>query len=257
MSLCALSLLVPRSIPRIAPGCDLAATILGALAREGGALQPGDIVVIAQKVVSKAEGRMVDLATVTPSEEARGLAATTGKDARLLEVMLGETRAVLRARPGVCVVEHRLGHIMANAGIDQSNLAAPGAGDDLVLLLPEDPDGTARGLRARFEAAGAAPVGVVISDSFGRPWRLGTTGVAIGTAGPAALLDRRGAHDLFGRVLESTEIGLADGIAAAGVLAMGEGAEGAPVAVLRGLDWTPGEQGAHDVLRPPEMDMFR
>lgn len=175
----------------------------------------------------------------------------------MLEVILQESSGVLRARRDVCIVEHRLGHIMANAGVDHSNLAVLEDGDDMVLLLPDDPDRPASALRQRFEARHPAPVGVIISDSFGRPWRLGTVGIAIGIAGPAALIDRRGERDLFGRTLETTEIGFADGIAAAAVLAMGEGAEGAPVVVIRGLDWADTDHLARDVLRPRDKDMFR
>jgi coenzyme F420-0:L-glutamate ligase/coenzyme F420-1:gamma-L-glutamate ligase len=159
--------------------------------------------------------------------------------------------------PHVCIVEHRLGHVMANGGIDQSNVCTPAEGRQVALLLPEDPDRSAARLRQRLEAGGSAPVGVVISDSFGRPWRLGSVGVAIGIAGPAALVDRRGDRDLFGRTLEVTEIGLADAIAAAAVLAMGEADEGSPVAILRGLPWADTGQRAADVLRPRDRDLFR
>ncbi|WP_324752238.1 coenzyme F420-0:L-glutamate ligase [Roseovarius sp. Pro17] len=257
MSVRALSFLIPGSIPKIAQRDDLVCVILDALERDGQALQPGDIVVVAQKIVSKSEGKTVDLGAITPSDDAKALAEKTGKDPRLLEVILTESSDVLRAKRDVCIVEHKLGHIMANGGIDHSNISAPEDGDDMVLLLPDDPDRSARALRAGFEAAGGAPIGVVITDSFGRPWRLGTVGVAIGVAGPAALIDRRGERDLFGRTLESTEIGFADGIAAAAVLAMGEGAEGSPVVVIRGLPWEDTQQAAHDVLRPRDKDMFR
>ncbi|MBY6058764.1 coenzyme F420-0:L-glutamate ligase [Leisingera daeponensis] len=253
----AISLLALDTIPEIRQGDDLAGMILEAAKREDVALQSGDIVVIAQKIVSKAEGRTVDLSGVTPSEAAVTLAEKASKDARLLEVILRESREVLRAQQGVCIVEHRLGHIMANGGVDHSNVTAPDQSDDIVLLLPEDPDASALALRQRFEAAGHTPLGVVISDSFGRPWRLGTTGVAIGTAGPSALIDRRGEVDMFGRTLASTEIGFADGIASAAVLAMGEAAEKTPVVVVRGLIWTDTLQTARNILRPREKDMFR
>lgn len=252
-----INLIIPRAIPVIAEGDDLAGLILEALERDGVILQAGDIVVIAQKVVSKAEGRTVDLANVIPSREAEVLAEKTGKDARLLELTLRESTSVLRARRDVCIVEHRLGHIMANAGIDHSNVTMSVEDGNAVLLLPEDPDSSARALRLRFEEGRTAHIGVVISDSFGRPWRQGTVGVAIGISGPAALIDRRGEKDLFGRTLESTEIGFADGIASAAVLGMGEGAEGTPVVVVRGLDWADTTQGASDVLRPRDKDMFR
>lgn len=257
MSINALSFLVPATIPEIAEGDDLAAVIQAALKSEDAALQPGDIVVLAQKIVSKAEGRTVDLSSVTPSTEAEELAAKTGKDPRLLDLILRESNEVVRAQREVCIVEHRLGHVMANGGIDHSNLTSPERGDDIVLLLPEDADASARALRQQFEASVQPPIGVIISDSFGRPWRLGTTGVAIGIDGPAAVIDRRGEKDLFGRTLESTEIGFADSIAAAAVLAMGEGAEGLPVVVVRGLDWMVTSQTSRDVLRPRDKDMFR
>lgn len=257
MNASTISYISPGTVPILSRGDDLAAVILETLRREGVVLQAGDIVVVAQKIVSKAEGRTVDLSAVKVSDEAAGLAEKTGKDARLLEVILRDTTQVLRAQREVCIVEHRLGHIMANAGVDHSNVTAPEQGDDTVLLLPEDPDASARALRMRFEADGQGPIGVVITDSFGRPWRLGTTGVAIGIAGPAALIDRRGEKDMFGRTLEATEIGFADGIAAAAVLAMGEAAERTPVVVIRGLTWADTSQGARDVLRPRDKDMFR
>jgi len=257
MSARAIAMLVPQTVPRIKAGDDLAGLILTAFAADGIRLQPGDIVVVAQKIVSKAEGRQRDLTEIVPSQEARDLADKTAKDARLMEVVLQESTEVLRARRDVCIVEHRLGHIMANAGIDHSNLAAPAQGDDQVLLLPEDPDRSARGLRQRFEVATSSPIGVIVSDSFGRPWRIGSTGVAIGTAGPAAVIDRRGETDLFGRQLVATEIAFADALAAAAVLVMGEAAEGSPVVVIRGLDWTDTSHRATDVLRPKTMDMFR
>lgn len=253
----AINYIIPQTVPVISEQMDLAAVILVALSRENVALEAGDIVVVAQKIVSKAEGRALDLSTVSVSDAASVMAEKTGKDARLLEVILRDTNYVLRAKLGVCIVEHKLGHIMANAGIDHSNVAAPGLGDDTVLLLPVDPDASARALRQRFEAEGKAPIGVVISDSFGRPWRMGTTGVAIGISGPAALVDRRGDQDMFGRTLAATEIGFADGIAAAAVLAMGEAAERTPVVVIRGLAWADTSQVASDVQRPQDKDMFR
>lgn len=257
MSARSVTLLVPGAVPRVRAGDDLAALILTALEADAIALQAGDIVVLAQKIVSKAEGRQRDLSSVQPSAPARDLAEKTAKDARLIELVLQESHEIVRARRDVCIAEHRLGHVMANAGIDHSNLAAPEEGDDQVLLLPEDPDRSARDLRRRFEAVAPGPIGVVVTDSFGRPWRIGTTGVAIGIAGPAALIDRRGQTDLFGRTLESTEIALADSIAAAAVLVMGEAAEGAPVVVMRGLEWDDTDHRAADILRPRDKDMFR
>ncbi|TCT05001.1 coenzyme F420-0:L-glutamate ligase [Aquabacter spiritensis] len=246
-----------EGMPGIRPGTDLADEILGAAARNGLRLADGDIVVIAQKIVSKAEGRSVRLEAIVPGAAAQALAHTTGKDPRLAELVLGESAAVLRARRNVVVVEHRLGHVMANAGVDRSNLDAAPDDEAVVLLLPEDPDRSAAALRDRLRAATGVRLGVVISDSFGRAWRLGTVGVALGLAGPPAVIDRRGEADLYGRPLQVTEIGFADAVAAAAVLVMGEGAEGCPVAVVRGQSWSESRQTARDGLRPRSEDMFR
>jgi coenzyme F420-0:L-glutamate ligase/coenzyme F420-1:gamma-L-glutamate ligase len=246
------------AVPMIGPEDDLCVEILAALEREGAALEEGDIVVVAQKVVSKAESRCIRLDGVEPSARAEGLARVTGKDPRLVEAVLGESREVLRARRNVLIVEHRLGHIMANAGIDRSNLDAAPTDEGAALLLPEDPDRSARELRARLEAAAAGTrVGVIISDSFGRPWRRGTTGSAIGVAGPPVVVDRCRDADLYGRPLQITEIGFADAVASAAVLAMGEGDEGCPVVVVRGLEWSDAGQDARDGLRARDEDMFR
>jgi len=244
-------------IPRIRPGDDIAAEILAAAARDGLALSDGDIVVVAQKIVSKAEGRLVSLAQFTPSPRAQELASATGKDPRLVEVVLRESAAVLRWRTNVLVVEHRLGHVMANAGIDRSNVDTHPDDADTVLLLPEDPDRSAAELRSRLQAATGARLGVIISDSFGRPWRFGTTGVAIGIAGPPAVIDRRGDPDLFGRKLQITEVAFADAVAAAAVLMMGEGDEGSPVVVMRGYEWRESSQTIRDGLRDRDGDLFR
>jgi coenzyme F420-0:L-glutamate ligase/coenzyme F420-1:gamma-L-glutamate ligase len=246
-----------KGIPSIVAGDDLAPIIEAAAQAGGLAFHDGDIVVVAQKIVSKAEGRLVRLAGIAPSPRAGELAAQTGKDARLVELVLRESSEILRSRPNVLIAEHRLGHIMANAGIDRSNLDADPADEDLALLLPEDPDRSAAALRSRLEAACGVRLGVIVSDSFGRPWRLGSVGIAIGIAGPAALLDRRGAPDLFGRKLQITELGYADSIAAAAVLLMGEGAEGCPVVVLRGCEWSDAGQRARDGLRRRGEDLFR
>lgn len=258
MSSSALALLPVPDLPGFAAGTDLAGAILAGLERGGLELEARDIVVVAQKVVSKVEGRSVRLGEFVPSDRARELAGITGKDARLVEAVLGEAGEVLRAKPNVLIVEHRLGHVMANAGIDRSNLDAAPDDEDVALLLPEDPDRSARALRARLEeATGVVPVGVIVSDSFGRAWRLGTVGVAIGIAGPPAVIDRRGDPDLWGRALEVTEVGFADAVAAAAVLVMGEGDEGRPVVVVRGLDWAESDHHAADVVRPRSEDMFR
>lgn len=250
----ALSLYVVPAVPLIEPGTDLAPTIADGIERAGLEPRAGDIIAIAQKIVSKADGRLIDLNTVTPSARALELADQADKDPRVVEVILSESRRVVRHRPGVIIVEHRLGLILANAGIDRSNV---GAGDDVVLLLPEDPDRSARQLRQRLEAHFKARLGVLITDSLGRPWRMGTTGVAIGCAGVPVLEDLRGKQDLFGRTLEVSEVATADSIAAACGLLMGEGAEGSPAILVRGLDAGTSAQSATDVLRPSDEDLFR
>jgi coenzyme F420-0:L-glutamate ligase / coenzyme F420-1:gamma-L-glutamate ligase len=244
------------TLPMIAPGDDLGEEILRAARRAGVALEDNDIVVLAQKIVSKAEARLLPLDSIEPSQRALELARETGKDPRLVEAVLRESVEVLRTRPNVIVVEHRLGHVMANAGIDRSNLdAAPQ--DAIVLLLPEDPDLSAAELRRSLQSATGKRLGIMISDSFGRAWRLGTVGVAIGVAGPPAVVDRRGDPDLFGRPLEITEVGFADAVCSAAVLAMGEGNEGCPVVIVRGLEWPDSAQSARDIVRPRSEDLFR
>lgn len=252
-----LNLIALGGLPRVAPGMDVAALILAAAKRDGMTWQEGDIVVIAQKIVSKAEARLVRVTDVVASGRAHELAERTGKDARLVELILRESNEVVRERMNVLIVEHRLGHVMANAGIDRSNVDAAPEDESTVLLLPEDPDRSARQIRTKLQDAKGVRLGVIISDSFGRPWRLGTVGVAIGVAGPPALLDRRGAPDLFGRPLQITEVGHADAIAAAAVLLMGEADEGAPVVVVRGCQWSETDQTAHNLLRPRGQDLFR
>jgi coenzyme F420-0:L-glutamate ligase / coenzyme F420-1:gamma-L-glutamate ligase len=205
-------------------------------------------------VVSKAEGRLVDLATVTPSPSALELAQATQKDPRLVEVLLQESSALVRAAPGVLIAEHRSGVVLANAGIDRSNVAGR---DDTVLLLPADADASAGAMRQRFEQEFGLRLGVLITDSIGRPWRLGTTGTAIGAAGVETLRDLRGRPDLFGRALQVSEVAVADSLAAAAVLAMGEGAEGTPVVLIRGAGAVESPQTARDVLRPRQEDLFR
>lgn len=220
-------------------------------------LEDGDILVVAQKIVSKAEGRMQRLSAFTPSTQAHELARRTGKDPRYVQAVLSESRAVVRIAPNVLITEHRLGHIMANAGVDHSNIGAESEADDTILLLPEDPDRSARALRSALVPTPVSRIGVIVSDSFGRPWRLGTTGVAIGVAGPPSLIDKRGETDLYGRVLQMTEIAFADSVAAAAVLVMGEAAEGCPAVLIRGLAWDDGDQCAADVLRDAKMNLFR
>jgi coenzyme F420-0:L-glutamate ligase/coenzyme F420-1:gamma-L-glutamate ligase len=198
----------------------------------------------------------VALAAIEPGAQAQQLARLTGKDARLVELILRESRRVVRAAPNVLIVEHRLGMIMANAGIDQSNVAGSGEGPQ-ALLLPEDPDGSARRLQEAIGRATGCSPGIVISDSFGRPWRVGTVGVAIGCAGVPATMDLRGSHDLFGRTLQITIVGHADELAAAASLLMGQAAEGQPIVLLRGLAQRGAPQPASALLRPTGEDLFR
>lgn len=242
-------------LPEIRPGDDLPALLAAHLTE----LQAGDILVVAQKIVSKAEGRFVTLNEVVPSPEALSLALEVRKDARLVELVLRESGEVVRAAPHVLITRHRLGHVMANAGIDASNIGSAGelGGEGRVLLLPEDPDASAVRIADALEARFGVRPGVVISDSFGRPWRMGTVNVAIGIAGMPALIDRRGERDRDGRVMQMTLIALADSVAAAAGLAMGEGAEGIPAAVVRGLDWTSAAQTSGALLRPVGEDLFR
>ncbi len=242
-----------RGIPPIAAGDDLADVVLAGLTRSNEQLQQGDVLVIAQKIVSKSEGRAVELASVTPSARAQELAAETGKDPRVVELILRESSEVLRHRPGLLIVVHRLGFILANAGIDRSN-----AGDgDRVLLLPVDPDKSAAQIRQNLHAKTGLDVAVTIIDSIGRPWRMGTVGTAIGVSGIPALLDLRGRPDLDGRPLESTEIGFADELAAAASLAMGQADEGTPIVLARGVPYMRRNGSARDLLRPKEQDLFR
>jgi coenzyme F420-0:L-glutamate ligase/coenzyme F420-1:gamma-L-glutamate ligase len=242
-------------IPLINPGDDLAAIITDALRNAQIQLQPGDIAVIAQKIVSKAEGRYVVLKDVLPSERAKALADHTGKDPRYVEAILSESEEIVRHRPNVIIAAHRLGYVMANAGIDQSNIGS--FEDERVLLLPRDPDRSAAALKAAFDSVFNADTAVIINDSFGRPWRMGVTGVALGAAGLPALKDMIGEPDLFGRPMQVTSIAIADEIAAGASLLMGQAAEGLPVVIVRGLELTGRALPASALTRPRELDMFR
>jgi coenzyme F420-0:L-glutamate ligase/coenzyme F420-1:gamma-L-glutamate ligase len=243
-------------VPKIRPGDDLAGALVAALEAGGHAPCEGDVLVVAQKVVSKAEGRYCDLATVRPGARARALADETGKDPRLVELVLSEARRVVRASYDVLIVEHRLGFVMANAGIDRSNVD-PAAGGEPVLLLPRDPDASAARLYERLAAHFRARIAVIVSDSFGRAWRLGTIGVALGAAGFPALLDLRGRADLYGRALRVTETAFADEVAAAASLLMGQADEGAPAVLVRGLAWSAPATPAARLIRPEHEDLFR
>jgi coenzyme F420-0:L-glutamate ligase/coenzyme F420-1:gamma-L-glutamate ligase len=237
----ALEIIALEGFPLVRPGDDLIELITSALMRNDVTPRAGDVLVVAQKIVSKAEGRAVDLATVEPSAKALTLAAEVDKDPRLVELILSESVRVVRARRNVLIVEHRLGFVMANAGVDQSNVG-PADGASRALLLPENPDHSAETLRNGLAAATGIDLAVVINDSFGRAWRQGTAGVAIGVAGLPGLIDLRGQPDLFGRTLEASIIGFADEIAAAASLVMGQADEATPAVLIRaGIDG-----GQHD-----------
>lgn len=251
-----ISLTAIPQIPYVQTGDDVAQLILLALSKANIALRDGDVLAVAQKIVSKAEGRVIDLAQVVPSEEARRWAALTEKDPRLVELILRESDEISRWRKGLLIVRHRLGFTSANAGIDRSNVAGVGE-PEMVLLLPRDPDASADGIRQTFEESLNVNVGVVITDSHGRPFRMGTIGVAIGVSGLPALWDRRGETDLFGYTLQHTDVGIADEIAAAAGLLMGQAAEGTPVVLIRGLQLPPGQGKARDLVRPRESDLYR
>jgi coenzyme F420-0:L-glutamate ligase/coenzyme F420-1:gamma-L-glutamate ligase len=252
----AITLIGVPGIPAIRPGDDLARILGDALEAAALLPRPADVLVVTHKVVSKAEGRYVSLADITPSPRARELADATGKDAALVEVILSESGAVLRFRPGLIITEHRLGMVLANAGVDQSNV--PEDGDRRrVLLLPKDPDASSAALRAALAERFGAALAVVVSDSVGRAWRHGVVGLAIGAAGLPSLLDLRGRRDLEGRALQVTQVGLADEIASAAQLLMGEADEGRPAVLVRGLTWQEPSSPAAALMRDPELDLFR
>ena len=255
--------MVPRSLtlnalaglPLIKPGDDLAALLVGSLRQSSIAPRDKDVIVVAQKIVSKAEGRFVDLKTVVPSERAVEVAREVNKDARLIEVILSESTEIVRKRRDVLIVVHRQGFVMANAGVDQSNVA--GEDSDQALLLPRDPDASAVSLKHELDHAFGADIAVIINDSFGRPWRFGVVGTALGAAGLPVVRNVVGVPDLFGRKMRVTEIAVADEIAAAASLLMGQGAEGLPAVHLRGFDWDEPSAPASALLRPKDQDLFR
>lgn len=244
-------------IPLVSPGNDLASVIIEGMDKAGVGVVSGDILVIAQKIVSKAEDRYVDLSTISPSSQARQLAEQVDKDPRLVDLILSESEQVVGHRPGVLIVAHRLGYVLANAGIDASNLEPDTKGEERVLLLPKDPNASCARLRASLEAHFNETIGVIISDSIGRAWRNGSLGTALGSAGVPALWDRIGEKDMFGRTLQVTQVAYADQVAAAAALVMGEGAEGLPVVKVSGLDWEPVAADATQLLRPKDQDIFR
>jgi coenzyme F420-0:L-glutamate ligase / coenzyme F420-1:gamma-L-glutamate ligase len=242
-----------EGLPLIQAGDDLVELLLQALQRSDQALQNNDILVITSKIVSKSEGRKVALSSVTPSARAYEVAEITQKDSRVVELVLQESTEISRMGVGVLVVQHRLGFTSANAGIDQSNIEN---GEDHVLLLPNDPDGSASVIQQRLAQQLGIDVGVVISDSHGRPFRMGNVGTAIGVAGMPALLDLRGQTDLFERQLKITLTGYADMVAGAASLLTGEGNEGRPVVIVRGLDFPHFNGRASDLNRPKQQSLY-
>ncbi len=242
-------------LPHVQEGDELADLLLQAVAGAGLTFQSGDILAVAQKIVSKAEGRAVCLADVVPGALALEVAEQTAKDPRLVELILRESSEISRMRPGVLIVRHRLGFVCANGGIDRSNVTQTD-GAETVLLLPENPDRSAELLRERLASLTGVSIGIIITDSHGRPFRLGTVGVAIGVAGLPALWDRRGEADLYGYILQHTEVGFADELAAAAGLVMGQAAEGCPAVLIRGLEH-PGSGSAADLIRPLGQDLYR
>lgn len=251
-----LTLTALDGVPMVRPGDDLAEIVGDAISATGETLDDGDIVVVAQKIVSKAESRIVDLRDIVPGPRAVALATAVDKDPRHVEIILRESKAVIREKPGVLIVENNLGLIMANAGVDHSNVETD-APDETVLLLPEDPDASAEALRGTLSDRFGVAVGVIINDSVGRAWRIGTTGLAIGVAGLPAVVDLRGDTDLFGRELRVSEQAVSDELASAASLLQGQGAEGKPVVLVRGFVSDAPAQPATAALRAADQDMFR
>jgi coenzyme F420-0:L-glutamate ligase/coenzyme F420-1:gamma-L-glutamate ligase len=252
----AVSISAIAGLPLFVAGDDLGAALAGAIIANAEPLRDGDVVVVAQKIVSKVEDRAVPLASVTPGPAAQAAAAKSDKDPAVVELIAAEAQELMRVVPGVIIARHRTGHVLANAGIDASNVSSDGGPS--VLLWPKDPDASARRLREALQAYFGVRLAVVISDSLGRAWRMGTTGAAIGVAGMKPLRDRRGEHDLFGRELQATVIGIADEIAAAASLVIGEAAEGTPAAIVRGATYDADDDaGIGEILRPLEKDLFR
>jgi coenzyme F420-0:L-glutamate ligase/coenzyme F420-1:gamma-L-glutamate ligase len=250
-----LTLTALAGLPLVQPGDDLSALLIAALRGMHIQLRDKDVLVVAQKIVSKAEGSLVDLKKVVPSPRAIALGREVNKDARLVEIILSETDEIIRKQRDVLIVADIRGFIMANAGVDQSNVA--GEDSDQVLLLPKDPDGSAAALKVALDHAFDADIGVIINDSFGRPWRQGVVGVAIGAAGLPSLRNMVDVPDIFGRKMRVTEIAVADEIAAAASLVMGQGAERQPAVLIHGLDWDAPAVPASALLRPKQTDLFR
>ena len=256
MSLTPVTFFALPGIPLVEPGDDLAAIMAKALIESEVGLHDGDVLVVAQKIVSKAEGRYVKLDDVKPSERAVEIARRTGKDERRVEVILSESDEIVKLGPQLVIAAHKLGFVMANAGIDESNISHQD-GAERVLLLPRDPDGSAAELKHRLDTMFGVSAAVIINDSFGRPWRNGVVGVALGAAGLPSLVDQRGAPDLFGRKLRVTEIAVADELASAASLMMGQAAEALPAVLARGLRFEAPARPAAALVREREKDLFR
>jgi len=250
-----LQLFALEGIPLVEPGNDLADIVFTAMASNDLVFETGDVLVIAQKIVSKAEGRYAYLNQIEPSPNARKLADAVNKDPREVELILGESSGVIRSRPGVLIVKHRLGYVHANAGIDKSNISADRA-NPRVLLLPENPDKSASHLRGQVKKQSGADVAVIINDSAGRAWRMGTAGIALGTAGFEPVTDQVGEPDLFERPLQVTQVGVADELASAASFLMGQGREALPVVLIRGATLRPSTKGSASLIRPVQEDMF-
>ncbi len=244
-------------IPAIRPGDDIAAVLADAMLEAGLELRDGDVLVVTHKIISKAENRYRVVADVTPSPRARELARATGKDAALVEIILSESRDVVRFRPGLIICEHRSGVVMANAGVDFSNVPPDDDGRARVLLLPENAQASSVALRSALAARFGAQLAVIVSDSVGRAWRNGVIGLAIGVAGAPALQDLRGRIDREGRALEVTQVGVGDALASAAQLVMGEADEGQPAVLIRGLVWREAPSPAEALIRDRDQDLFR
>ncbi|MBB35942.1 MAG: coenzyme F420-0:L-glutamate ligase [Hirschia sp.] len=242
-------------LPEFRPGDDLPGVLAERLNGAKPGLEVGDILVVTQKIVSKAEGRFVNLGDIEPSSDAVTLAAQVNKPPELVELVLRESSAVVRASANVLITRHRLGHVMANAGIDASNIGSQNG--DKVLLLPQNPDKSAAEIADRCQSRCGISPGVIIADSFGRPWRIGTVNVAIGIHNVPAIVDQRGEPDRDGRIMQVTQIAFADTVSAAAGLAMGEGREGLPACIVRGLHWEKSLQSRTDLLRSEREDLFR
>ena len=251
-----LSLFALPNVPEVLPGDDVGALMCEWLAASEITLQPHDIIVIAQKIISKAEDRYVYFRDVVPSKRAEQVALEVDKGARLVELILSESDEISRMRKGVLVVRHRLGFVSANAGIDRSNVPQD-CERERVLLLPVDPDKSAEKILHALQKTYNLPLGVIITDSHGRPHRKGTTGIAIGVAGIPAVLDKRGSADRYGYILQHTDIGIADEISAAASLLMGQAGESQPIIILRGLELPQTDGKASDIYRPKEKDLYR